>query len=53
MWRGCCRGKGEGICVAERGERKEVRDDEVKEESKDFGTLRPLPSAMNGGIEWE
>jgi hypothetical protein len=56
VWSGCCRGKAEEVCFAERGKRKmEVTEgvDEGVEESDDFGDLRSLPLAIDGRIgEW-
>ncbi|KAE9370453.1 hypothetical protein N431DRAFT_442286 [Stipitochalara longipes BDJ] len=54
LWSGCCKRKAQGACFAERRtrkiEREEDRDDEFAEGSENFGTLRPLRSAVNGNI---
>jgi hypothetical protein len=53
FWTGCCRGKAEGLCFAEREElRMRSEENDVVEESKDFDIMMPLGSTSSGRIVW-
>jgi hypothetical protein len=52
---GCCKGKTEGLCYAERRELEVEMDEgeEWVEDSAEFGHLVPLASLSAGRIFWE
>jgi len=55
LWTGCCKGKAEGLCFAERKEikmQREWEEDENEAESMEFGRLVQLPAMSNGRIAW-
>lgn len=51
---GCCKGQVEGWCYAERQKVKIQRpQEELVEDSVEFGTLVPLGATSTGRIAWE
>jgi hypothetical protein len=53
LWTGCCKGKAEGLCFAERQGIRAQRQEEGMAEPGDFGTLLRLPSTSKGRINWD